>query len=190
MMIRSVRKTVKKYGKKDLRPVMIHAQMIRHDQVDDMAELGIVPGFFTAHTFYWGDWHINETVGQVRAFGMSPASYALKDGIRFTNHSDAPIVPPDPMMVMWTAVNRLSRSGVVVGPDERISPLEALRAMTINSARQYFEERSKGSLEPGKRADLVILDRNPLKVAPIEIREVKVLETIKDGVTIYTRKAD
>ncbi|MBP7828804.1 MAG: amidohydrolase [Kiritimatiellae bacterium] len=184
-MIAAVRKAVEKHGKKDLRPVMIHAQMIRHDQVDAMAELGIIPSFFTAHTFYWGDWHINETVGPERAFGMSPCAYALKKGLRFTNHTDASVVPPSHLMAMWTAVNRLSRSGVVVGPDERISALDALKAVTINAARQYFEEKEKGSLEVGKLADLVILDRNPLKVDPLDIKDIRVLETIKEGRTIY-----
>ena len=187
MMIAAVRKAVANHGPKDLRPVMIHAQMIRHDQVDAMAELGIVPSFFTAHTFYWGDWHVAETVGRDRAFGMSPAGYARAKGLPFTNHSDAPIVPPDPLMVLWTAVNRVSRSGAVVGPDERIPPLAGLKAMTIDAARQYFEENSKGSLEPGKRADLVILDRNPLKVEPLAIKDIRVVETIKDGQTIYPR---
>lgn len=186
-MIAAVRKAVDKHGKKEVRPVMIHAQMIRHDQVDAMDELGIFPSFFTAHTFFWGDWHISETVGRERAFGMSPAGYAVRKGMRFTNHSDAPIVPPDPLMLMWTAVNRVSRSGVVVGPDERISALDALRAMTINAAYQYFEDQNKGSIEPGKLADLVILDRNPLKVDPAAIKDVKVVETIKEGKTIFRK---
>jgi len=106
MMILAVRKAQSKHGRKDLRPVMIHAQMIRHDQVDAMAELGIIPSFFAAHTFYWGDWHINETVGRNRAFGMSPCAYALKKGLRFTNHTDASIVPPNHLDAMWAAVNR------------------------------------------------------------------------------------
>ena len=121
---------------------------------------------------------------------MSPTGYALQKGLRFTNHSDAPIVPPDPLMIMWTAVNRLSRSGVVVGPDECITPLEALKATTIHAARQYFEEKDKGTLEPGKIADLVILDRNPLTSAPDTIREIRVLHTIKDGKVVYSATAN
>jgi predicted amidohydrolase YtcJ len=185
MMILAARKAQSKHGRKDLRPVMIHAQMIRHDQVDAMAELGIVPSFFTAHTYYWGDWHINETVGRNRAFGMSPCAYALKKGLRFTNHTDASIVPPNHLDAMWTAVNRVSRTAVVVGPDERISALDALKAVTINAAYQYFEEKKKGSLEIGKLADLVILDKDPLTVPPMTIKDIKVLETIKEGKTIY-----
>jgi hypothetical protein len=188
LMISAVRKAVATHGPRDMRPVMIHAQMIRHDQVYAMAELGIVPSFFTAHTFFWGDWHRTETVGPERAAGMSPAAYAQKRGIAFTNHTDAPVVPPDQLMLVWTAVNRVSRSGVVVGPDERITPLAALQAITVNAARQYFEERDKGSLEPGKLADLVILDRDPLEGDPMAIRDIRVMETIKAGRTIYRRR--
>lgn len=186
-MIAAVRQAQAKYGRKDLRPVMIHAQMIRHDQVDAMAELGIIPSFFSAHTFYWGDWHIAETVGRDRAFGMSPAGYAYSKGMIFTNHTDAPVVPPNHFDAIWTAVQRKSRSGVVVGPDERIPVYAALQAVTLHAAFQHFEEREKGSIEVGKRADLIIVDRNPLTVDPDQLRKLTVLETIKDGRTIYLR---
>ncbi len=184
-MIDAVRKAQARYGKKDLRPVMVHAQTARHDQVDAMAELGITPSFFPVHTFLYGDTHINHTLGRERAFRISPSAYAKAKGVPFTIHTDAPVVPPNTFLLIGSAVNRLSRSGVVVGPDERISPLDALKAITINAARQYLEERSKGSIEAGKLADLVILDRNPLAVDPLAINEVKVVETIKEGRTIY-----
>jgi predicted amidohydrolase YtcJ len=186
MMLAAVRKAQQAHGKKDLRPVMIHAQMIRPDQVQTMAELGVVPSFFTAHTFYWGDWHRTETVGETRAAGMSPCALAVQKGMRFTNHTDAAVVPPSQIDAMWTAMQRQSRSGVVIGPDQRIGALDALKAVTIHAAYQYFEERSKGSLETGKRADLVILSANPLRVPPAELRNLRVLETIKDGRTIWS----
>jgi predicted amidohydrolase YtcJ len=187
MMLASVAKAQAQYGKSNVHPVMIHAQMIRHDQVDQMADLGIIPSFFTEHTYFWGDWHINETVGQKRAFGMSPAGYALSKGMTFTIHTDAPVLPPNHLTAIWTAVNRVSRSGVVVGPDERISVMEAIKAVTINSAYQYGEQTQKGSITPGKLADLIILDQDPLKVDPMAIKDIKVVETIKEGQTIYKR---
>ena len=82
-------------------------------------------------------------------------------------------------------MNSISRGGEVIGPDERITPLQALRAITIDGAYMYKEEKSKGSLEVGKLADLVILDKNPLTINPMEIKDIKVLETIKEGKTIY-----
>ena len=187
MLIAAVRQARAEHGPKDLRPVMIHAQMIRKDQVDAMAELGIVPSFFTAHTFYWGDWHVSETVGPERAAWMSPTGYAATLGLRFTNHTDAPVVPPDHFDLIWTAVHRQTRSGVVIGPEQRIPIYRALRAVTLDAAYQYFEEHEKGSLEPGKRADLIVIDRDPLAIDPGELRSLRVLETIKDGQTIWRR---
>jgi predicted amidohydrolase YtcJ len=185
VMLASVRRAIGTHGKRDLRPVMIHAQMIREDQVSQMAELGIVPSFFTAHTFYWGDWHIAETVGPDRAAGMSPAASALRLGIPFTNHTDANVVPPDHLMAIWTAVNRVSRSGAVVGPAQRIPVHAALAAVTINAAQQYFEETQKGSITVGKLADLIVLDRNPLDVDPAVIKDIRVQATYKAGKLIW-----
>jgi len=98
------------------------------------------------------------------------------------------VVPLDQMFMMWSAVNRISRTGEVIGEDQKVTPMEALRAMTINVAHQYGEAALKGSLEVGKLADLVILDQNPLKVDPLKIKDIKILETIKEGTTVYQAK--
>jgi predicted amidohydrolase YtcJ len=177
------------YGAKDLRPVAIHAQLARHDQVDRIKELGIVPSFFTAHTFFWGDWH-RQSFGEQRAAGISPTGYANRQGVIFTNHNDAPVVPPDMLRLAQTAVVRTTRSGFVLGPAERVSPYVALKAITDWAAYQYFEEKSKGTLEPGKLADLVILERDPLKGDPTMISTIKVVETIKEGRPIFRLGVD
>ncbi|MBO0861458.1 MAG: amidohydrolase, partial [Chloracidobacterium sp.] len=190
MMIEAVDNAQRKHGRKSLRPVMAHAQIVRADQLDRMKELGVIPSFFSAHTFYWGDWYINEALGIERARHISPLRSALKRGMKFANHTDAPILPPDQLMVIHSAVNRTSRSGVIVGPEERISPMDALKAVTIWGAYLYFEENEKGSIEPGKRADLVVLSANPLTVDGAAIKDVKVLQTIKDGKTIYDAAAN
>ena len=108
-------------------------------------------------------------------------------GLRPTNHTDFVVTPLDQMFLLWTAVNRVARSGEVIGADQRISPLEALKTITIDAAHQYFEEADKGSLEVGKLADLVVLERNPLTVDSMAIKDIVVLETIKEGRTVYTR---
>jgi len=184
-LLEAVGKARQKYPDKDLRPVAIHSQLARHDQLDAMNKLGVVPSFFTAHTYFWGDWHV-QSFGKQRAYGISPMNYASSlPGFKFTNHNDSPIVPPNMLFLTWTAVNRQSRTGQVLGEAERVSPYVALKAVTDFAAYQYFEEKTKGTLEAGKRADLVILDANPLKVEPMTIKDIKVLETVKDGKSIY-----
>lgn len=185
MMISAVRKAQRAHGKLDLRPVMIHAQTVRDDQLDAMKELGIFPSFFVAHTFFWGDWHASTTLGPERAARISPLASARKREMIFSNHTDAPVIPVNQMSTVFAAVNRVTRSGKVLGPEERISPLDALKALTIWPAYQYFEQDSKGSITVGKRADLTVLSDNPLTIAPQALRDVKVLRTIKDGETIF-----
>jgi predicted amidohydrolase YtcJ len=171
----------------DARPVIVHAQTARPDQLDRMRALGVVPSFFVLHTYYWGDRHRDRFLGPERAARISPAASALARGIRFTLHCDAPVVPLEPLRLVWAAVNRRSTGGAVIGPEERIPVMAALRAITIDAARQHFEEARKGSLEPGKLADLVILSRSPLD-DPEHIDAIVVDETIVGGRTAYRRE--
>lgn len=174
-------------NKNNLRPVMIHCQTVRDDQLDRMAALQMLPSIFVAHTWYWGDVHL-KNFGEKRGRRVSPVKSALDRGMRYNFHTDTPIVRPKLLHSVWAAVNRITRGGVEIGPEQRIGVYDALKGITINSAYAYFEEDSKGSIKAGKRADLVILDRNPLKVDPMEIRDIQVLETIKDGQVIYQAK--
>jgi predicted amidohydrolase YtcJ len=160
---------------------------VRRDQLDLYVKYGINPSFFTNHAFFWGDVHV-ENLGEERAFFMSPMKTARAMGLHMTNHSDFLVTPLDPLFILWTAVNRTSRSGQVIGPDERISVLDGLKALTIDGAHQYFEEGRKGSIEIGKLADLVILTANPMKVDASTIKNIKVAETIKDGKTVFKRE--
>ena len=169
---------------KDHRSVTIHAQLAREDQLDDMKRLGIVPSFFAAHPFFWGDWH-RLSFGDDRAMRISPLRSSLDRGLPFSIHNDAPVVPPDMMRLIEIAVGRKTRSGVVLGEAQRIGFDEALHAVTLGSAYQYFEEDRKGSISVGKQADLVILERDPAAVPIEEISEVGVVETIARGRTIY-----
>jgi predicted amidohydrolase YtcJ len=168
----------------DRRDEVIHSQFVRPDQLDRYVELGITPSFFIAHTFFWGDVHVRNT-GEQRAFFISPLKAASQKNLHFSIHTDFTVTPLDPMMMIWSAVTRESRSGKIIGPAQRVDALTALKAITLDAAWQYREERSKGSLEPGKLADLVVLSANPLKAKPDDIRSIKVLETIKEGKTVF-----
>jgi len=166
------------------RTTIIHSQFVRRDQLDRYVDYGLVASFFTNHAYFWGDVHV-KNLGKERAYFLSPMKTARSLGIRMSDHSDFFVTPLNPLFIAWTAVNRISRSGETIGPDERIPALDAFKALTIDAAYQYSEEDRKGSIEAGKLADLVVLDRNPLKVGPSEIKDVRVVRTIKEGKTVY-----
>nr|WP_276575913.1 amidohydrolase [Oceanirhabdus seepicola] len=169
---------------KDIRPVMIHAQGVREDQVDKMKELDILPSFLSANTFYMGDEYVKR-LGKERAYRTNPAKSAVDRDMIFTIHDDAPVIKPNILNGIWAAVNRESRSGKIIGKDQRISVMEALKAVTINAAYQYFEEDVKGSITVGKNADFVILNDNPLDVDKEKIKDISVIATIKEGKLLY-----
>ena len=169
----------------DRRTVMIHGQFLREDQIDDIKRLGIFPALYPMHTFYWGDWHRDSVAGKARAENISPTGWLLNRDIKFSIHSDAPVTFPNSMRILDSAVNRTTRSGAVLGAEQRLRPMDALKAMTIWPAYQHFEEESKGSLEAGKQADMVILDQNPLSIDPTKIATINVVETIKRDVSVY-----
>ena len=167
-----------------LRPVMIHCQTVGDDQLDEMKELGMIPSIFVAHTWYWGDVHL-KNLGSVRGAHISPARAAMERGLIYNFHQDTPVVEPDMLHTVWCAVNRVTRSGKPIGQEQCIGVYEALKGVTIHGAYAYHEEERKGTLEAGKLADMVILDRNPLKTDKMQIRDIQVLETIKEGKTLY-----
>ena len=169
---------------KDRGTTIIHSQFVRKDQLQKYSEYKFIPSLFTEHTFFFGDTHVLNR-GKQQAYFLSPLKSAMVMGLRPTNHTDFNVAPIDQMLVIWSAVTRKSRSGEVIGPNERVTPMQALKAITINAAHQYREEDKKGSIKPGKLADLVILSGNPLTVKPDAIRDIKVLQTIKEGTTIY-----
>jgi hypothetical protein len=170
----------------DPRMILVHSQMSREDQVARMKDLGVTPSFFTAHTWYWGDRHRDIFMGPERAAAMSPGKWALDYGLRFTSHLDTPVTPMLPLQAVWSQVFRQTYGGDVLGPEQRVSVMDALRAVTIDAAWQVFQEDNRGSLEPGKFADLVVLSGNPVD-DPMAMREMDVEQTIIGGATIYRR---
>ena len=185
-LIRCLRPAIQQYGNNDRRNVLIHGQYVRRDQLDSLKEMNVIPSLFPMHTFYWGDWH-KQIIGDSLGNFISPIKTALKMGMMPTSHTDAPVALPNLMVVMWATVNRVSRSGAVIGEGERLTPYEAMKTFTIWSARQHFEEKNKGSLTKGKLGDMVVLSDNPLKVDPMKIKDIEVLVTIKEGKTVYKK---
>jgi hypothetical protein len=184
--IQYAQKTLGTKADEGIRPQIIHAQYTRPDQIEKMAELNAYPTFFTTHLYYYGDLHYEKTLGPKRAQGLSAMADAFRAGVKPSMHNDPPVTPVDPLLNMWIAVKRTSKAGRVLGPDQAITPKQALEAYTINAAFQFGMEKDAGSLEVGKFADFVVLDQNPLKVDPDEIRDIRVLVTVRGGKVTFS----
>lgn len=181
-----------KYPRPDPRHRIEHCQCVTKEGLKRMKKLGIIASFYPHHTWYWADRHVNVFIGKKRASRQNPMKSAIKAGVVTIAHSDAPIAAigdplfaADPLFGIWCAVNRKTRAGLLLGPQERITPMEGIRAYTINGAYASFEENLKGSIEPGKLADFVVLEENPCEVDPWRIRDIRVLRTIIGGETVY-----
>ncbi|MBT4510584.1 MAG: amidohydrolase [Chloroflexi bacterium] len=175
------------FPRQDHRHMIIHCQTASMDHIVRMKRLGIVPSYFVNHTYYWGDRHYSMFLGPERASRISPLASSLKEGLVFTLHSDLPVTPIDPLFSMYCAVNRITREGMVLGPEERIPPLEALKTYTTYAAYCSFEEDVKGSIETGKLADFVILSDNPLDVEHDKIKDIDVLSTVVGGEMVFEK---
>lgn len=174
-----------RFGRPETRPVMIHAQLLAPDQMDGVRRAGIIPSFFVAHVGRWGEEHL-KNLGK-RAEKLSPLRSALDKGIPFTLHQDSPVLPPDMPYTLYCATERKTAAGRVLGADERIDLLQALRAVTRNAAYQYFEENSLGALRPGMRESLIVLSEDPFRIPRDRLPDLRVERTILDGKTVFAR---
>ncbi|AMN55564.1 amidohydrolase [Labrenzia sp. CP4] len=190
MLIAAIDAAQKKYGDPGNRPVLIHGQFLREDQVDSYKRLGVFMSLFPMHTFYWGDWHRDHTVGPVNADNISPTGWVRERGMKFGSHHDAPVAFPDSMRILSATVTRRTRSGDILGPSQRVDVMTALKAMTIWPAWQQFEENDKGSIEVGKLADFVLLSEDPTAIDPEKLAGIKIEGTVKGGNLVYDAQKD
>lgn len=183
-------KTVENAGisaKDDRRTIIIHSQFQRPDHLPKYVELGLLPSYFTLHTYFWGDVHVRN-IGLQAAEFISPMRAAKEAGIISSNHSDFNVTPLDPFFIMWSAMARETRSGKILGAEQRVDAYTALQALTTGPAYQFFEENRKGMIKKGLLADFVILENNPLKQTVSTIKNNKVITTIKEGNVVYQAK--
>ncbi|SHF81095.1 hypothetical protein SAMN04487965_2760 [Microbulbifer donghaiensis] len=158
-----------------------HGLLLDKRLLPDMAKLGITPSFHINHLYYYGDALREQLLGRERTDKILPLRSAFELGMHPTLHADSPMFPAEPFSLMQTAITRLSRNGTPIGRDEAISPIQALRAMTINGAWQLGMEERLGSLEAGKLTDLVIVSRNPLATPAQQWRSIRVERSILAG---------
>lgn len=186
LMLDGVEQGLKTNEDVDHRSVAIHSQLMRPDHLPRFKELGVVASYYSVHPFFWGDWH-RLSFGEERAAFISPVAATAALDIPLTIHNDTPVVPPDMMRLVSITVNRLTRSGYVLGADQRASVEQALKAVTLGAAYQYFEEAEKGSITLGKRADFVILESNPISSEPEQLQDIAIVETFARGRSIFQR---
>lgn len=172
-----------------LRPVLVHAQFLRREQLAEVKRMGMIPSFFVAHVYHYGDLHV-KTFGWSRAEAISPAHSTLQFGIPFTFHQDTPVMPPNMIETIRDAVQRRTKAGVLLGEKERLTVAEAVRAVTLNVAYQYGLEKETGSLTVGKRADFVILDRDIYSIPATQLSSIKILATYKNGICLYRNEQE
>jgi predicted amidohydrolase YtcJ len=189
-LLKAIEGVIAKQGMTDARPIFQHAQFVRPDQITRIKAVGGTPSMTAGGLQAMGD-YVSALVGPERIGWTGAAASMQKQGINWTLNTDWPAgLSPSLLFAAWNVVNRVTKSGGVFVPSERVSAYDAMRSLTINGAWQYKEEQNKGTLEVGKLADLVILDRNPLKVDPMAIKDIKVMQTIKEGAAVYTRMPD
>ena len=181
----AIEKAYASQGPADHRPIIQHAQFLRPDQIVRANKVGAITSFTAGGIYPMGD-YLARLMGPDRVAWAGAAGSVQRAGIPWTMHHDMPAgVSPSLIYALWNIVNRTTKSGVVLAPQEKVSAYDGLRALTINGAYQFHEEKTKGSLEPGKLADLVVLSANPVKVDPMTIKDIQVLETIKEGTSLY-----
>ncbi|MEY2966806.1 MAG: hypothetical protein RLY50_856 [Actinomycetota bacterium] len=166
----------------DHRHRLEHVQMATEAMFRKMRALGVLPNLFANHLWYFGDIHRTQTMGPAKARKLDACGTAARLGIPFSIHCDAPVTPLDPLFTMWCAVNRITSSGHSLGDSERITPAQALRAVTLDSAYLLHLDDELGSIEVGKRADFAVLSDNPLEVDSIAIKDISVRGTVSGGI--------
>jgi predicted amidohydrolase YtcJ len=181
VFIDAVETVLERYPRWDHRHTVQHCQLTTPAQYRRMAALGMSANIFANHIFHWGDQHRDLTVGPERAARMDACGTAKREGVRFSIHSDAPVTPMGPLHVAWCAVNRLTSTGRVLGPDERIGVADALKAITIDAAHQLKLDHEIGSIEAGKYADFAVLADDPLEVDPVTLKDIGVWGTVVGG---------
>ena len=152
-------------------------------QVQKAVKLGVVPSFTIGHVDYWGAAFDNHLIGPERAKRIDPAGDFKNAGGKFTLHSDTPVSPVGPLSYISEEVTRQWQlpPRKVLGPEQAVTVDDAIRAITIDAAYQLFADNIVGSLEVGKQADFVVLEKNPRKTPPADIRNIKVKGTWIDG---------
>ena len=186
MILNAFTEILEKYPRPDHRHRLEHNALITNNQIIQAQKLGLTLSFFIDHIYYYGE-QLPQIVGPYRAARFMPLGSAFAAGHRASVHTDNPATPVSPFRVISTSVTRKTKNtGVILGPAERVTIGDALKAVTINAAWQLFEDDQRGSIMIGKAADFVLLSHNPLRVQIENLKDISVLCTWIDGNKVNT----
>ena len=177
----AIGKAIDAFPRADHRHTLQHCQVASSDQYRRMKSLGVCVNLFANHIYFWGDQHVELTLGHERASRMNACATALSHGIPLAIHSDAPITPLAPLFTAWCAVNRQTATGCVLGELEKIDIVQAMHAITLGAAYTLRLDHMIGSLEPGKFADMAVLEDDPFESAPERLKDIGVWGTVVGG---------
>ena len=165
-----------------------HCSILHDEQIERIRDLGIGPSFLINHVYYWGHVMRDRVFGPERVQLLDRCNSVQKAGITWTMHTDAPVSPLGSLHKIRVAVARdlWKEPATVLAPGERVSVEDAIRAVTINAAWQCHSDHEIGSLEPGKLADLVVLDADPRAVEPTAISGIRIAETWMNGERVFS----
>ena len=158
-----------------------HCLLFPKDKIIQLKKLNLTPSFHINHLFYYGDALKQQLIGRKRADNMLPIGFVKNSGIKYSLHSDQPMFESDPFRLIQTSVERKTLSGDTLGDKQKLSVLEAIKSLTRNAAWQINKENKIGSLEKGKYADFIIIDKNPLKIQTHKLSTIKCLKTFVNG---------
>ena len=177
----AVKENMQSNPREDHRTTIVHFGYSAFDQVKSMKDLGIIVSANPYYVTALSDLYSKVGVGYSRSQEMVRLGDVARAKIPLSLHSDMPMAPASPLLLMHAAVNRINYAGKVAGPSQRISPLEALMGVTLNAAYTLKLEMDYGSISQGKYANFTLLEENPLEVDPSKIKDIKVNGTIVEG---------
>ncbi|NLB52968.1 MAG: amidohydrolase [Syntrophomonadaceae bacterium] len=187
MFLDAVEEALQKNPIKDHRTRIEHCSVVNQEIIERIKKIGALPTIFAPMAWYHGD-KVKRCIDPEKEKWAFAFRSFLDAGIPVSGHTDYPANPYAPRYGLYSQVSRTTRdSKQLFGPEQRISVLEALRTWTVNAAYATFDENIKGSIEPGKLADLVVLDWNPLLVEPQELKDLKVMMTVVGGEIRFVR---
>jgi hypothetical protein len=182
IILDELEKLQKEYPKLKQRLTIEHFGESTPEQSVRIAKLGAVVSANPYYLYSMGDKYVANTVlGQERGSEMVRLGSLVKSNVKFALHSDFTMAPIQPLLLAWIATNRVTADGTLMAHQERVSAYDALKGITINAANLMQLDKITGSIKVGKKADFVILAENPLKIDPMKIKDIKILETVFEG---------